>query len=73
MDDQRRSGQVPAAYVVTGFEARPPARLWWVSAFAPLRDHLRNAGALLFGLWPVWAVFGLGMLLVWVTAMGDSP
>lgn len=65
---------MPAAYVVTrtGFDARPPRR-GLGEVLAPVRAASKSVVELAVGLWPVWAIYLLGMLLVWLTAMQDSP
>jgi hypothetical protein len=70
---------VPVAYLVTDGRPRPPVvlrhhlRETFAPLFAPLRDGARTALVLLFGLWPLWAAFALGMALIWGGAMASSP
>lgn len=64
---------MPAAYVVTGADGRPPVRLRLGEVFAPLRRASETAVVLLFGLWPIWAIVSLTFLLIWASAMGASP
>jgi hypothetical protein len=73
MSRKHEDREMPTAYVVTGVDGSPPVHARIREALAPIRPSIDGALALFFGLWPIWAVVSLAMLLVWVSAMADSP
>jgi hypothetical protein len=71
-------GDLPVATLVTDGRPRPTVfhhhlRETLAPLAGPLYDGARTALALLLGLWPLWAAFGLGMALIWGSAMASSP
>ncbi len=59
--------------MVSGEKHEPRLRARLHEAMEPRRDSVSRAVSVAFGLWPVFAIFGMMLAFAWGFAMFQSP
>ena len=68
-----RRRTLPVVRVVSGVDSHQAFRSRLQSAVRTARPQVRTAIEVAVGVWPIWAVCGFAVGLVWAFALGQSP